>query len=210
MIRRELLFGGSLFLMSKLCTAQVGVNTSNPQATLDITLQEGYSTGDKAGITVPLLTGDQIEAIHSDNIKQGTLVYSISPSTAVSKDVYGIGYWFWKNSTDRWEPINSNSPTFFYSPSVVVSTDVSDPNFGRIDLYDNYKNQFKAPMVSSVGSAGYIYTYNKNQLEYYVTWYDPSVFSNVAISEMGLLTYQLSAGADTSKPSYMNVVFVVK
>ncbi len=210
MIRRELLFCGSLFLMSTLCAAQVGINTANPKATLDITLQEGYSTGDKAGITVPLLSGDQIEAIHSDNIKQGTLVYSTSPSTAVSKDVYGIGYWFWKNNTDKWEPINSNSPTFFYSPSVVVSTDISDPGFGTIDLYNNYKSQFKAPMVSSVGSAGYINTYNNNQLEYYVTWYDPSVFTNVAISEAGILTYQLSVGADTSKPSYMNVVFVVK
>ncbi|WP_160137437.1 hypothetical protein [Chryseobacterium sp. c4a] len=196
--------------MSTLCAAQVGINTANPKATLDITLQEGYSTGDKAGITVPLLSGDQIEAIHSDNIKQGTLVYSTSPSTAVSKDVYGIGYWFWKNNTDKWEPINSNSPTFFYSPSVVVSTDISDPGFGTIDLYNNYKSQFKAPMVSSVGSAGYINTYNNNQLEYYVTWYDPSVFTNVAISEAGILTYQLSVGADTSKPSYMNVVFVVK
>ncbi|MDN3692740.1 hypothetical protein QWZ06_10845 [Chryseobacterium tructae] len=210
MIRRELLFCGSLFLMSELCIAQVGINTPNPQATLDVTLQEGYSIGDKAGITVPLLTGDQIEAIQSNNIKQGTLVYAISPSTAISKDVYSIGYWFWKNNTDKWEPINSNSPTFFYSPSVVVSTDISDPNFGTIDLYNNYKNQFKSPMVSSVGSAGHIYTYNKNQLEYYVTWYDPSVFSNVSISEAGILTYQLSTGADTSKPSYMNVVFVVK
>lgn len=210
MIRRELLFSGSLFLMSKLCTAQVGINTANPQATLDITLQDGYSKGDKAGITVPLLTGDQIEAINPNNIKQGTLVYSISPSTAATRDVYSIGYWYWKNDSDKWEPINSNSPTFFYSPSVVVSTDVSDPGFGTIDLYNNYKSQFRAPMVSSVGSAGYINTYNNNQLEYYVTWYDPAVFSNVAISETGILTYQLSVGADTSKPSYMNVVFVVK
>lgn len=208
MKRKELFFLGSL--ISNLCIAQVGINTPNPQATLDITLQKGYSTGDKAGITVPLLTGDQIEAINSNNIKPGTLVYSVAPSTAPSKDVYNIGYWFWKNSSDKWEPLNSNSPTFFYSPSVVVITDISDPDFGTIDLYNNYKSQFAAPMVSSVGSAGHIYTYGNHQLEYYVTWYDVSVFTNVKISEQGILTYQLSAGADTSKPSYMNVVFAVK
>ncbi|SDI40431.1 hypothetical protein [Chryseobacterium jejuense] len=208
MKRKELFSLG--FLISNLCIAQVGINTPNPQATLDITLQEGYSTGDKAGITVPLLTGDQIEAIHPTNIKPGTLVYSVSPSTAASKEVYNIGYWFWKNSSDKWEPLNSSSPTFFYSPSVVVITDVSDPSFGTIDLYNNYKSQFTTPMVSSIGSAGRIYTYNNSQLEYYITWYDTSVFTNVQISEKGVLTYQLSAGADTSKPSYMNVVFVVK
>lgn len=208
MKRKELFIWGSL--LSNFCIAQVGINTPNPLATLDITLQKGYSTGDKAGITVPLLTGDQIEAINSNNIKPGTLVYSVSSSTAASKDVYNIGYWFWKNSSDKWEPLNSNAPTFFYSPSVVVITDISDPNFGTVDLYNNYKNQFAAPMVSSVGSAGHIYTYGYSQLEYYVTWYDASVFTNVAISEKGVLTYQLSAGADTSKPSYMNVVFAVK
>lgn len=207
---KKIVMCGCIFCSFHTLKSQVGINTPDPKATLDVSLPAGYVKGDKAGISIPLLTGDQIEAINTNDIKPGTLVYSTMPSGAASKDVYSSGYWFWKNTSDRWEPISSNAPAFFYSPSILVITDTANPNFGTIDLYSNYRNQFSSPMVSSVGSAGSIPTYNNGQLDYYVTWYDSSVFTNVQISATGVLTYQLAPGADTSNPSYMNIVFAVK
>ncbi|UHO37138.1 hypothetical protein H5J24_15420 [Chryseobacterium capnotolerans] len=77
-------------------------------------------------------------------------------------------------------------------------------------MYTNYKNQFTSPMASSTGALGAIQTFAANELEYYVTWYDNTIFNNVAIDANGVLTYNILSTADTSKPTYMNVVFVVK
>ena len=195
-------------LLGLFSKAQVGVNTTDPQATLDVTLPSGYTNGAKAGIAVPLLTGDQIQAINTTNLKSGTLVYSTASSTDKA-DVTDIGYWFWKNTTEKWEPITTNAPKFFYSPSIPIITDVANPDFGKIDLYTNYKDQFSNPMASSVGSTGSIPFYSNTQLEYYVTWYDNTIFKNVTISSTGMLTYEL-VGAAPSNSTYMNVVFVVK
>lgn len=194
-------------LISSLGFAQVGVNTTNPQATLDVTLPAGYTSGTKAGIAFPQLSGNEIEAINTTGLRSGTLVYSTSASTAAAKDITGIGYWYWKDATDKWEPVLVNAPKFFYSPSIPINTAVSS---GTIDLYTNYTGQFSAPMASSTGASGSIPIYASNALEYYVTWYDNTIFENVAIDASGKLTYDVLSTADKSKPTYMNVVFVVK
>lgn len=203
------LFAAFLLGMISLTAAQVGINTVTPQATLDVALPDTYAPGAKAGIALPMLTGNQIVQIQEADMKAGTLVFATEPSTT-SNDITAAGHWYWKDSTDKWEPLNINRPNFFYSPSIVVPTAATEPGFGAIDLYENYKNQFSAPMASSVGSVGKIYTYPSDRLEYYVTYFDPAVFTNVQISQTGKMTYEVAATADTSAPSFMNVVFVVK
>ncbi|KAF5275775.1 hypothetical protein FQA39_LY18626 [Lamprigera yunnana] len=152
MKQKELLIGG--LLISHFCIAQVG----------------RISTGDKAGVTVPLLTGDQIEAINPNNIKPGTL--AIPQARNCCKDVY--------------------------------NTDISDLNFGTIDLYNNLKGQFATPMVSSGWFCSDIFTpiiipKLRNIMSNMVMILP--VFTNVKISEKGILTYSFLRGADTSKPS---------
>ncbi|WP_300686358.1 hypothetical protein [Chryseobacterium sp.] len=198
----------SIFLLiCGLGFAQVGVNTTNPQATLDVTLPAGYTSGTKAGIAFPQLSGNDIESINTAGLRSGTLVYSTSASTASVKDVTAPGYWYWKDATDKWEPVLVNAPKFFYSPSIPINTEASS---GTIDLYTNYTGQFSTPMASSTGASGSIPVYDANALEYYVTWYDNTIFGNVAIDASGKLTYNILSTADKSKPTYMNVVFVVK
>lgn len=204
MKRKNVLF---FLLISSLGFAQVGVNTTSPKATLDVALPAGYTSGTKAGIAFPQLSGNDIESIDTIGLKSGTLVYSTSASTASVKDITGIGYWYWKDATDKWEPVLVNAPKFFYSPSIPINTVVSS---GTIDLYANYTGQFSTPMASSVGSSGSIPVYTANSLEYYVTWYDNTMFENVAIDAGGKLTYDVLSTADKSKPTYMNVVFVIK
>ncbi len=203
------LFAAFVLGMISFTTAQVGINTVTPQATLDVALPETYAAGAKAGVALPMLTGNQIVQIQEADMKPGTLVFATTPSTT-SNDITAAGHWYWKDSTDKWEPLNINRPNFFYSPSILVPTESSEPGFGTIDLYENYKIQFSKPMASSVGSVGEIYTYPSDRLEYYVTYYDPAVFTNVQISQTGKMTYDVAATADTSLPSFMNVVFVVK
>lgn len=197
-----------LFVMiSGITCAQVGINTTNPQATLDVNLPAGYTSGTKAGIAFPQLSGNEIEAINTTGLKSGTLVYSTSASTAAAKDITGTGYWYWKDTTDKWEPVLVNAPKFFYSPSIPIKTSAAS---GSIDLYTNYTGQFSTPMASSTGASGSIPVYAANALEYYVTWYDNTIFENVVIDASGKLTYDVKSAADKSKPTYMNVVFVVK
>ncbi|UKB83038.1 hypothetical protein LF887_18785 [Chryseobacterium sp. MEBOG06] len=207
MKRKNVLF---FLLISSLGFAQVGVNTTSPKATLDVALPAGYTSGTKAGIAFPQLSGNDIESIDTTGLKSGTLVYSTSASTASVKDVTGPGYWYWKDATDKWEPVLVNAPKFFYSPSIPINTAVSSGTTETIDLYTNYTGQFSTPMASSTGASGSIPVYAANALEYYVTWYDTSIFENVAIDAAGKLTYSVLSTADTSKPTYMNVVFVVK
>ncbi|OBX25388.1 hypothetical protein LX77_01714 [Gelidibacter algens] len=101
----------------------------------------------------------------------------------------------------------SAMPKFFYMPSIVF--DISTSGNFSVDLYSMYKDQFVTPMVSSSGATTPIPTLGSTELEYYVTYYDSIVFSNVSISANGVLSYTVS-GAGATASSFMNIVFVVK
>ena len=105
-------------------------------------------------------------------------------------------------------PITSKAARIFYPPSIAV--DASSNGTGRtIDLYSQYTAQFATPAVASTGAPASIPTYADDELYYYVTEYDTSVFDNVSVSATGVMTYDvISAPADYN--SLINVVFVVK
>ncbi|HET8737444.1 MAG TPA: hypothetical protein VFM69_12675, partial [Pricia sp.] len=94
----------------------------------------------------------------------------------------------------------------FYPPSIAI--DASTNGTFTIDLYAQYIAQFGSPVVSSGGT---IPTYNANELDYHVTYADPTVFNTgtMSISPAGVLTYSVTdQPADYN--SLINVVFVVK
>ena len=124
-------------------------------------------------------------------------------------------------------------PNFFYMPSVIFTTSTMGVGLKR-DLYQDYVNQFTGGAAgvanatyfishgASGGSMPYtggliknpgasspdIVVYQKNQLDYYVTYYDTSVLANVKIDDSGILTYDIIGNAKAT--SYMNIVFVIK
>jgi hypothetical protein len=51
--------------------------------------------------------------------------------------------------------------------------------------------------------------YASNELYYYVTGYDATVFSGVTVSPAGLLQYTVNAD-NVTDATYMNIVFMVK
>ncbi|WP_413532651.1 hypothetical protein [Empedobacter brevis] len=103
--------------------------------------------------------------------------------------------------------VNSTLPKIFYMPSITL--DVSALGTGKkVDLYTAYLNQFGTPKVKSQNAPSSIPTYTKDQLYYYVTYFDTNVFSVTSIDENGIMTYDVKGSATSS--SYMNIVFVVK
>lgn len=112
------------------------------------------------------------------------------------------------SSSPNWVCISENIVKFFYMPSIAIPTTTTLTG-QTIDLYNLYRNQFETPQISSVGAPASIPFFpNSTDLYYYITDYDTSVFSNVSISNEGILTYDVSAAATDC--SLMNIVFVIK
>ncbi|WP_164124246.1 hypothetical protein [Sphingobacterium luzhongxinii] len=120
--------------------------------------------------------------------------------------------------------LKSAMPKFFYMPSMVMPTSkdqISDPtimeeNAGvfTIKLYNSYTKQFNLTDASSsavnAGRATKLPVLPANQLDYYVTFYDKTVFEGVSISNEGDLSYRIKQDADITIGSFMNIVFAVR
>ena len=102
--------------------------------------------------------------------------------------------------------VKNAMPTFFYMPSVLINTSAAT---GSVNLYTTYTTQFGSPDVaSSNAETTSIPTFTVKELDFYVTYYDNTVIDNVAISDTGVMTYDI-IGAPTNL-SFVNVVFKVR
>lgn len=112
-----------------------------------------------------------------------------------------------KEVIDAIAPITSKAARVFYPPSIAI--DVSTLGPGSVNLYTQYTAQFATPAVKNPLAPAVIPTYNANELDYYITYFDPAVFSGVTVSNAGVMSYTVDAQpADYN--SLINVVFVVK
>ena len=68
--------------------------------------------------------------------------------------------------------------------------------------------QYTGGIIGNTSAPADIATFNRGELNYYVTYYDQDVFENLSINDNGELTYTVKTGATPS--SYMNIVFVIK
>ncbi|MGM7552685.1 hypothetical protein [Myroides odoratimimus] len=109
----------------------------------------------------------------------------------------------------RWEkPENViASPKFFYLPAIYVEMVSGQSN--SIELYDEYKEQFGSPMLSSNGKSS-LPVYGKYDLNYYVTYYDKNVFDDVKLDNDGELHYKVKQGAKPTGRTFFNIVLEVK
>ncbi|MEM9001585.1 MAG: hypothetical protein AAGB24_15090 [Bacteroidota bacterium] len=106
-------------------------------------------------------------------------------------------------------PITSRAGRVFYPPSIAIDASSNVTN-AQINLYNQYVNQFaSASMVYNPSAPNAIPTYAANELNYYVTYYDPAVFANITITDAGLMEYDI-IGQPADYNSLINVVFVVK
>lgn len=92
-------------LNTALVFSQVGVNTEDPQATLDIT---NATTGTSPeGLLVPRLTGNEIEAMTTSasigSVHNGLLVFATQASNAVNPVIVSTGFWYYDALDSTWK-----------------------------------------------------------------------------------------------------------
>lgn len=186
--------------------AQVGINNTAPKATLDMNKS---AASQPEGLLTVRLSGTELAS--RDNLygadQNAAVVYvTAAPSSSTSKtsNVTTPGFYYYNNGISKW--VGLTMPKFFYMPSILFDT--TSLGAKTKDLYQLYYNQFTAPQASSTGAAGKIPVLGKNDLEYYITYYDTNVFTNVSIDANGLMSYTVSNNATDA--SFMNIVFVVK
>lgn len=203
---KKLLISSVLFLavISAKSQVSIGLDASvpNEDAILDLQAQN-------KGFLLPrvkLISSDKPSPLK--NHVEGMTVYNTaisgSGATYVSPGLY-------YNDGTSWIRLPLGYTNWFYMPSIPFKT--SDNATAQTkDLYAEYTKQFGgtsgnfAKSASAPATIPYLPT--ATDLYYYVTDYDPEVFSNISISNNGVMTYDVKAAA--TDYTFINIVFVLK
>jgi hypothetical protein len=165
-----------------LPSGNLGVGTTSPDARLDV---EGG-------------------AVRFSDYGTGTYLDIALPATPAAA-TYALAV---DADGDIVETNTAKSSKIFYPPALMI--DVSTTGNGRtLDLHQQYVNLYGTPAVVSSGAPPAIPTYAQNELYYYVTDYDNTIFSDLSISADGILTYDVDS-VPVGNCAVFNVVFVVK
>ncbi|MEL6124414.1 MAG: hypothetical protein AAFR14_11915, partial [Bacteroidota bacterium] len=101
----------------------------------------------------------------------------------------------------------------FYPPAIVIDVSTVTPGGApnlELDLYDEYVSRFSSPAIKSNSAPNSIPTYARDELYYYVTDFDGSVFSSMTMNnDTGVLDYRVQS-VPQGNCTFINVVFVVK
>lgn len=101
-------------------------------------------------------------------------------------------------------------PKFFYAPSFYISVVPGERNI-TVDVYDEYRKQFGSPMlVSSNANADSLPVLDRDELDYYVLFYDEDILYDVEISNDGKLKYSVDGDVEVNMETYFNIVFGVR
>lgn len=198
---------GIFLLITSTLSAQVGINNSAPQATLDVTKSALSTLPD--GLITPRLTGDELKAKDAlyTATQNSTVIYAtvaVTIGSAKTLNVTSPGFYYYNSNLSKW--MGLNMPRFFYMPSIYFDTTMLG-NFSK-DLYQLYSDQFTLPKAKNPSAPSSIPVVGRNDLNYYITSFDATVFTNVLISDSGVVSYTVSNSA--SDGSFLNIVFVVK
>lgn len=217
--RTVLLFITAFFFIS-IAKAQVTIGsdiTPHEEALLD--LKETNSGTSEKGLLMPRVSLSATTAASPmTSHTAGMTVYNIATTGDVTP-----GYYY--NDGNKWTRLaisgESQMPSFFYMPSIVLPIDTGDPTYYdsvtetfTIDLYGAYASQFgmtASNVVSNISATtSDVHLLASTVLDYFITYYDSSVFSDVKVSDVGVLTYKLIAGHTVTEKTFMNIVFKEK
>ena len=214
-MKKLFLFAGIFALTSITALhAQVTIGenrTPNPDAVLEL-----VTPNHNKGFLPPIV---ELEAPHSAKPLsahvQGMVVYN----TTVLQDSLQEGLYV--NNGTQWVALQQAPyliPAWFYMPSFPIK--VSSAGTFNVDLWAEYNRQFNnlaagSVIVSSGAPAPdkpLSKVYSAEELNYYVTGYDNTVFSDLSLTAHGVLNYTITQEgvANVSDSTYMNIVFVVK
>lgn len=218
LIKRSLFILALTLALTTTLDAQVTIGTGdapNSDALLD--LKEQADNSSTKGLLLPrvALSSTTLSTPLSQHVA-GMTVYNTQTTGDVTP-----GYYY--NDGGKWvklfAEVSSLTPTFFHMPSTVLPTDASDPAYNSgtqnfvVDLYKIYKEQFGLESLVSSSknpTATTLPVMASNGLEYFITYYDNTVFQNVSLSNTGVLTYKVFPEITVSDKTFMNIVFKVK
>lgn len=218
----------SFVFMTNLAFGQIGINTETPAATLDI-VASSTAAATAEGFIAPRLTGEQLAAKNAayGMTQNAVIVYVTSADPAAAgktKYVTSAGYYYYDATENNgagansglWVPISGERKQF-YMPSVVLPTnptslpDVINYKYVggtfTVNLFDIYKSQYGSPQVKSVSNSYLSVGSSSSDFDYFVLYYDPSVFSSVTVSAAGQLTYSVLSTGVVSEKTFMNIMF---
>lgn len=203
---------------------RVGINTDDPKATLHIKADKD-NKDNNPGLIIPDVSKDKLD---TGEPVESTLVYYsegsnsayINQNTGSTTENIGSKKGFYYYDGTDWQRIIRKAQ--FYMPSIVTPTTQGDhsinlyeeylkqyahKNASNIDTRDNINIPNDRPIASREGASP-LKTYRKNDLDYFVVYYDNNVFTNLSITEEGVLTYTVTAeGAkNISAQTFMNIV----
>lgn len=210
---------------------RVGINTNDPKATLHI---EAYNKNEdnkdtNPGLIIPNVS--EVNTLNNNEHEESTLVYYsggsnsayINQNTGSTTENIGSkkGFYYYvsdNNGYKDWQRIIRKAQ--FYMPSIVTPTTVGTHT---INLYEEYIKQYansngtntsskQAPNrswnIQTNNSNNSLKTYAKDDLDYFVVYYDNNVFTNLSITGEGVLTYEVTpeSAKNISAQTFMNIV----
>ena len=110
-MKKNIILLGTL-IISSIAYSQVGINTDQPKATLDIKASP-TSTTKIDGLIAPRLTGNELQAKDAlyTNDQDATIIYATAPVTTITDkttNVTSIGYYYFdktQGTAGRWMKI---------------------------------------------------------------------------------------------------------
>jgi len=204
------------FLFIHSINAQVGINTHDPKSTLDVVARN--STENLAeGIIAPRLSKELLiakDAFYTSE-QQGAFVYVdsllVDSTSSKTANILQTGYYYFDGLI--WQAFSSFKQTL-YLPSFNLPLEKISKN-NLYNLYtDVYKKQFTKQgnpnFVSSNSNMEQIpVIYNSQDLDFVITYYDPTVITVNNISSEGILNYDI-LNTNPDNESFINIVLVVK
>lgn len=204
--------------------AQVGINTDNPIVTLDVK-PKSTAANTAEGIIAPNLTREEIIAKSDSygNNQTGAFVYvnEISNTDVLNtktEKITNTGYYYFDGTI--WQKLIYNVEQI-YLPSFNLPLPGISNNEIEFDIYTNvYRKQFiKAEATAPANEQTFISSnpnltqipdlYSANQLDFVITYFDPTIITDVSITNTGVIKYKvLNSNPPTS--SFINIVLVVK
>lgn len=123
----------ALLSFSLTTFAQVGINTSQAQATLDV-VGSPSNTSKLDGVIAPRLTGVQLKAKNYTAAQTGAIVYVTAAETAPTGqtvDVISPGYYYfdgtkWGNLSGSWRTVGNGGTT---ATTATLGTDIGTGNY---------------------------------------------------------------------------------
>ena len=210
---------------------RVGINTDDPKATIHIKADKD-NKDNNPGLIIPDVSKDKLD---TGEPVESTLVYYSEGSNSAyinqndqstTENIGSKKGFYYYDGTD-WQRIIRKAQ--FYMPSIVVPTTVGEH---KIDLYEEYMKQYgyahnnvsnipsgismpsNRPIASSM-NASPLKTYRRDDLDYFVVYYDNNVFTKLKLNieengvlKTGVLNYEVTAESakNISAQTFMNIV----